>query len=357
MNKTLEAQLLTLIAVVKKMQNEIKNNAASFNEEINSVLEQTKTSSTDINNSIKSILSIINDKSSINTLETKLSVLNRDLKALESKLYDELSSKIDTKQDKIDIKNEIDKSIEHLASKSELETIDQKIKSIDVKNEIQKIIKDYATKNELQAILTTLPKEPQIEKIVETIKEDTKFVEPKIKIGKVRTIQAGDEASVELRKVKDTYILDFNIPRGVSGRGMPGKDGLTTNVNGIEQVNGRIDLTTDDIPATEDNQYIATNEVALIHIEQQVYVLSGSAGSSFSLKTPSNINITSYEIETDVNCTCVVSIEDTNVSLTNEKTKLGAININKLANESITVSVDSNDNANWIKVYLNGVKL
>lgn len=354
MNKTLEAQLLTLIAVVKKMQNEIKNNAASFNEEINSVLEQTKTSSTDINNSIKSILSIINDKSSINTLETKLSVLNRDLKALESKLYDELSSKIDTKQDKIDIKNEIDKSIEHLASKSELETIDQKIKSIDVKNEIQKIIKDYATKNELQAILTTLPKEPQIEKIVETIKEETKFIEPIIKAGKVKTVDAGTDAVVEIRKVEDVYYLDFLIPRGVSGRGQAG---LTTNVNGIEQVNGRIDLTTDDIPATEDNQYIATNEVALIHIEQQVYVLSGSAGSSFSLKTPSNINITSYEIETDVNCTCVVSIEDTNVSLTNEKTKLGETNINKLANESITVSVDSNDNANWIKVYLNGVKL
>lgn len=311
MNKTLEKQILTIIEVIKKMQTKL-DNAVSYDTEIKE---------------LQSLITKI-DKNTSNSLDSIL------------KTIDELNNR-DSKDDK-------ENSLETI--KSELMSY---IKPIDVKKEIDSVIKDYATKNELNDVL----KEIKTEKIIETIKEDTKFVEPKIKIGKVRTIQAGDEASVELRKVKDTYILDFNIPRGVSGRGMPGKDGLTTNVNGIEQVNGRIDLTTDDIPATEDNQYIATNEVALIHIEQQVYVLSGSAGSSFSLKTPSNINITSYEIETDVNCTCVVSIEDTNVSLTNEKTKLGAINIDKLANESITVSVDSNDNANWIKVYLNGVKL
>ncbi len=57
-------------------------------------------------------------------------------------------------------------------------------------------------------------------------------IEADIKIGKVNTIQAGEEASVDVRKENNTYILDFNIPRGVSGRGMPGKgvaSGGTTN--------------------------------------------------------------------------------------------------------------------------------
>lgn len=40
---------------------------------------------------------------------------------------------------------------------------------------------------------------------------------PQLKIGEVRTIQPGGEASVELRETADGLIVDFNIPRGVTG--------------------------------------------------------------------------------------------------------------------------------------------
>lgn len=179
MNKTLEKQILTIIEVIKKMQTKL-DNAVSYDTEIKE---------------LQSLITKI-DKNTSNSLDSIF------------KAIDELNNR-DNKDDK-------ENSLETI--KSELMSY---IKPIDVKKEIDSVIKDYATKNELNDVL----KEIKTEKIIETIKEDTKFVEPKIKIGKVRTIQAGDEASVELRKVKDTYILDFNIPRGVSGRGMPGKDG------------------------------------------------------------------------------------------------------------------------------------
>ena len=40
---------------------------------------------------------------------------------------------------------------------------------------------------------------------------------PQLKIGEVRTIQPGGAASVEIRETEDGLILDFNIPRGVTG--------------------------------------------------------------------------------------------------------------------------------------------
>lgn len=131
---------------------------------------------------------------------------------------------------------------------------------VDINKEINRAIKDLATKDEVDGKLKDILKEVKIEKIIETIKEDTKFIEPKIEIGKVETIQAGAEASVDVRKVDNTYKLDFYIPRGVSGRGMPGKDGLTTSVNGVEQVNGAITIDTDDIEDSATKRFVTDTE-------------------------------------------------------------------------------------------------
>jgi hypothetical protein len=61
---------------------------------------------------------------------------------------------------------------------------------------------------------------------------------PNLKIGDVRTIQPGGDASVEIRETEDGLILDFNIPRGVTGgKGAVGDTGLP-GTNGTNGTNG-----------------------------------------------------------------------------------------------------------------------
>lgn len=186
MNKVLEKQLLAIIEVIKKMQKKL-DNTASYDKEIKELQDLINAKEKATNKQLDSILKTIEQFNNIDDTNT----LTEEINALKT-------------------------------------LISNQSKNTNVKDEIDKVIKDYATKNDLQDIL----KEVKIEKIIETIKEDTKFIEPKIKIGKVTTIQAGEEVSVDLIKKDDTYILNFNIPRGVSGRGMPGKgvvSGGTTN--------------------------------------------------------------------------------------------------------------------------------
>lgn len=187
MNKTLEKQLLAIVEVIKTIQKKV-DNAVSYDTEIKELQTLIDNNGKESNVAFKGILTTLdklNDKVDKDTYNTNISTLKSELKALEKTL-----------QSKIDVKGEIDK-----------------------------VIKDYATKNELNEALKKTLREVKVEKIVETIKEETKFIEPIIKVGKVKTIQAGEEASVEIRKVKDTYYLDFLIPRGVSGRGTRGIDG------------------------------------------------------------------------------------------------------------------------------------
>lgn len=140
---------------------------------------------------------------------------------------------------------------------------------VDVNREINKAIKGFATKEEVSNIL----KEVKIEKIIETIKEDTKFIEPKIEIGNVKTIQAGDEASVEVRKEDNAYKLDFYIPRGVSGRGMAGKgvaSGGTTGQMLVKKSNDDYDTEwTTDSPAQIQSDWNQTNNALADYIKNK----------------------------------------------------------------------------------------
>lgn len=65
----------------------------------------------------------------------------------------------------------------------------------------------------------------------------------------VETLDPTLPATVNLDKSGNTWELQIGIPQGIQGiQGEPGADGLTVSVNEVEQVNGNISITLDDIP-------------------------------------------------------------------------------------------------------------
>lgn len=181
----LEKQLLTIVAVIKKMQLKLKKNNISI-EELTKLVESLKEyDNTDNEQMFEELVK------TTNALKTTLDD-NREELYLTSASYQE--------------------RLKELSTSLEL--------SLDC---IKDGLKDFITIDNINKL------ENDIDKKIKGIK-----IEPQkeIEIGKVHTLDPGEEAKVEVTKTKDTYKLNFYIPRGVSGRGMPGKgvpSGGTTN--------------------------------------------------------------------------------------------------------------------------------
>lgn len=254
----LDTQLLTIVATIKKAQAKIKDNTENIDkvrEDLTNELLKFKDNvdkdlKKEVNTLIKS-LDIIKgqfqdrtheldkDLSSYAKENKKAStVLKSTLKDIEDKLLKLVS--IDNFEKELkNIEQKFDKQEEDFNKK--IKEVDKKIKPTDLTG--------YAKKSDI-------PKE-----IVKTeiIQEKLTEVIPNIKIGEVETLNPGEDAIVKVNRQDDEYTLDFGIPRGVTGAsGRSGTNGLTTSVNGIEQVDGNVSLTTDDIPETSTNMYIPT---------------------------------------------------------------------------------------------------
>lgn len=264
-----KTQLLTVVKVIEKLQSKLKDNTANIDElnkdmsnlsmELKDIEQELSNNISDTNNKLKQELqTLLNDlqrqfKNDREAKDIKLINYNQDnklgLQELKTTLQD-LSDKLQDYASK-DIVNELsDKTDENtkdiIKTNKELDKTNKKIDKVSDKvDKMPKVdLSDYAKKKDI-------PKE--IVK-TETIKEKVLPIE----IGNVNTVDPGVEANAKLTPKKDKYILDLDIPRGVTGAGRKGQDGLTTSVNNIEQVNGNIPLDTDDIPETTTNMYVPT---------------------------------------------------------------------------------------------------
>ena len=264
-----KTQLLTVVKVIDKLQKELKNNNATINtidtyvKELNKELDKTNK---ELSSSIKSEVKALNN--SLNAIKSQFnkdtSKLDTNLTSYSQKQQSVLNGLKSTLQD-------ISNKLNNYATKEDIKQIDNRI-SVEVNNLDNKIkklpkvdLKPYAKKTDIpkEITKTEIVKETTIEKPIEVI--------PNIEIGEVRTLDPGNEANVYISKKGDKYKLDFEIPRGVTGGhgrqgqdgtiGADGKDGLTTSVNGVEQIDGAITITTDDIPDTATNRYTNDTDI------------------------------------------------------------------------------------------------
>ena len=210
----LEKQILTIVAVIKKMQLELKNNISikDFNEsskELYKILKEID-SRADVSD-IKDNIAVIEEN------EQKMSETHNALKQYIDDQIKELNDCSIKYQEDSEMREKEHKNERESRHKELIDKFDTFIKNIEEK------LSEYVTKDSLDSI------SKDIDKKIKSIK-----IEPskKITIGKVETISAGEDARVDIKETNKEYKLNFFIPRGVSGRGMPGKgvpSGGTTN--------------------------------------------------------------------------------------------------------------------------------
>lgn len=253
-------QLLTVVKVIEKLQNKLKDNDVNI-ETIDTTIKELQSELDKTNKELSSSL-----KLEINTLKTSLNTIKDQFKSDTSKLDTNL---IDYSQKQQSVLNGLKSALESIsyklndyATKEDITQIDNRIsvEVSDLTNKINKIPKPKEVDLSSYAKKSDIPKEiTKTEVIEKTIVEKPIEITPDIEIGNVTTLDPGNKANVYISKKDDKYKLDFEIPRGVTGgHGKPGQNGLTTSVNNIEQVNGNVSLTTDDIPDTATNMYVPT---------------------------------------------------------------------------------------------------
>lgn len=242
MDKVLYTQLMTIIATIKKIQNDLKDNALS-----------------------------------VTTLKSE----NKKDIQLQKEVTDKLNK--DIKDNVSNLKRDLDKNITNLIKK--IEQINNKFDKIDISTEITDKLKNYATNEALQSVLNDLNKSISMITLKEG-KQGKNGIDgrngidgkngqdgrdgrdgkdgktPVFEVVETETVPAGENADAEIERENENYKLKFKIPKGMTikgaqGRqgetGKDGKDGLTTSVNGVEQENGNITLTTDDIYPSNKN--------------------------------------------------------------------------------------------------------
>lgn len=241
-----KTQLLTVVKVIEKLQSKLKDNTANIDElnkdmsnlsmELKDIEQELSNNISDTNNKLKQELqTLLNDlqgqfKNDREAKDIKLINYNQDnklgLQELKTTLQD-LSNKLQDYASKDIVRELSDKTDENtkdiIKTNKELDKTNKKIDKVSDKvDKIPKVdLSDYAKKKDI-------PKE--IVK-TETIKEKVLPIE----IGNVNTVDPGVEANAKLTPKKDKYILDLDIPRGVTGAS--GRRGVTdhtelTNLNG-----------------------------------------------------------------------------------------------------------------------------
>lgn len=185
----LEKQLLTLVAVIKKIQLKLKSNNISIEE---------------LNKLVKDIQKELNNKTKPKELEDFSNKLN------------EFKTQLQDNREKFNV-----------SSVSYKENVKQLSTSLQIGlNDIQSKLNKFITKEDINKL------ENDIDIKIKSIKIEKPEENKQIEVGKVYTIDPGNDAKVEITETKDKYKIDFYIPRGVSGRGQPGKGvptGGTTN--------------------------------------------------------------------------------------------------------------------------------
>ncbi len=101
---------------------------------------------------------------------------------------------------------------------------------------------------------------------------------------------------------------------------------------------------------------ITSPNTAIYDVAQIGFTLSGVAGSTATVKLPYNVTLESYEVKTDVATTCSISIDTETISLSNEALKNGTFSLTKTDGQYITATLDSNNNAAVVMIFLKGVK-
>lgn len=101
---------------------------------------------------------------------------------------------------------------------------------------------------------------------------------------------------------------------------------------------------------------VTGTNTAIYDVAQIGFTLSGSAGATATVKLPYNVTLASYEVKTDVATTCSIGIDTETITLTNEALKSGASSLVKTDGQYISATVNSNDNASVIYVFLKGTK-
>lgn len=101
---------------------------------------------------------------------------------------------------------------------------------------------------------------------------------------------------------------------------------------------------------------ITSSNTAIYDIAQIGFTLSGSAGSSAMVKVPYGVALSSYEVKSNVATTCSINIDTETITLANESLKSGSSSLVKTAGQYITATLNSNDNADVVNIFLQGVK-
>lgn len=101
---------------------------------------------------------------------------------------------------------------------------------------------------------------------------------------------------------------------------------------------------------------VTGSNTAIYDIAQVGFTLSGAAGSTATVKVPYNVTLASYEVKTDVATTCNISVDSETITLSNEALKSGASSLVKTDGQYITATLNSNDNAAVVMIFLKGIK-
>lgn len=101
---------------------------------------------------------------------------------------------------------------------------------------------------------------------------------------------------------------------------------------------------------------VTGSNTAIYDVAQVGFTLSGTAGSTATVKVPYNVSFTSYEVKTDVATTCSISIDSETITLSNEALKSGSSGLSKTDGQYITATLNSNNNATVVNIFLKGTK-
>ncbi len=101
---------------------------------------------------------------------------------------------------------------------------------------------------------------------------------------------------------------------------------------------------------------VTGSNMAIYDIAQVGFTLSGAAGSTATVKVPYNVTFASYEVKTDVATTCSISIDTEIITLSDEVLKSGSSSLAKTDGQYITATLNSNNNATVIYIFLKGTK-